>query len=135
MINQRIALLREAQSNAATNSTTQSILADFSRTHFYHAVITAIQQSGLYLEGNTHFFCEKLQLPYMHGKAELIEFIKANVAARNAPLELKEVVDGLSCINAVINIGIKGKDNIECLLDEIWGELKPLLKEITHRAA
>lgn len=134
MVNQRIALIREAQSKAAEESSiSKTKISPFPRSDFYRALATAISQAGLHLEGNQSFFCKSLNIPYADNKAALLKAVN-ELGAMDRPLELAEIDGGLRCIAAVSSIGIREHESVERFLDEIWEDLAPIIKEYGHKS-
>lgn len=129
MVNQRIALIREAQNKAAKESSIDpKKVTSFPRLKFYNVLATAISQAGMHLEGNQSFFCKSLNIPYAANKVALLKAIE-ELGRIDGPLGLTEIDGGLRCIAAVTSIGIKEHENVERFLDEIWDDLTTLLRE------
>lgn len=129
MPQQKIAMLRDAVSAAAICKKPPSFLSKYSRSEFYKVVYAAVKKAGLYKEDNHTYFCDKLQLPRVVPKADLLYHIQL-LATVDATLDIAEVDRGLKCINSVINIGIKGQDKIAAFIGEIWSRVEGVLKSL-----
>lgn len=133
MVNQRIALIRQIQSKAAKESSTDpNKVSSFPRSKFYHVLAIAISQARMHLEGNQSFFCKSLNIPYAANKTALLKSI-TELGRIDGSLTFAEIDGGLRCIAAVISIGIKENESVERFLDEIWEDLCPLLREFSQR--